>query len=254
MAGHNKWSKVKHVKGAADAKKGKLFTKIAKEIIVASRIAGGDPATNPRLRAAVQTARENSMPKDNIERAIKKGTGELQAEVLEECLYEGYGPGGVAVLVEATTDNKNRTVSDLRRIFKSGGGNLGESGSVMWMFDKCGQLLFDGEKNKEETIMEVALEAGATDISGAGEVIEVVTDSTEVYKVKEGFDKVGIHPTSSGFAYVPKNTTKVDDSEVAEKLLRMLQELDEHDDVSKVHSNFDMDDELLTKIQATLAS
>ncbi|MFM8315195.1 MAG: YebC/PmpR family DNA-binding transcriptional regulator, partial [Deltaproteobacteria bacterium] len=161
MAGHNKWSKVKNIKGAVDAKRSKIFTKITKEIMVASRIGGGNPDTNARLRLAVQSAREASMPKDNIERAIKKGTGELGGDAIEEVTYEGYGPGGVAILVETTSDNKNRTVADLRSLFKSGGGNMGESGSVSWMFDRVGQLVFEPNTFSEEKIMDVALEVGA---------------------------------------------------------------------------------------------
>lgn len=248
MAGHNKWSKVKHVKGAVDAKRGKLFTKIIKELTIAARMGGGSPDGNPRLRAAVLAAKAASMPKENIERAIKRGTGELQdGSSIEEVTYEGYAPGGIAVLVETTTDNKNRTVSELRNLFKAGGGNLGESGSVNYLFDRLGQLLFDANKYSEDTITEVALEAGAQDVSSGDGLIEVTTSIGEVYKVKEVFERVGMHPTSAGLAWIPKSTIKVEDKDTAKKLLSLLETLEDHDDVQKVHANFDMDDQLLAQ-------
>lgn len=240
MAGHNKWSKVKRIKGPLDAKRGKLFTKLIKEITVAAKLGGGSPDHNPRLRQAIQLAKDASMPKDNIERAIKKGTGELAGESLEETLYEGYGPGGVAVLVEATTDNRNRTVNDLRLLFRSGGGNLAESGSVAWMFERRGQLVFDKAKHKEDTLMEVALEAGAEDVEAQDDSVEVLTAPADVYKVKERFDRVGMHPISVGFAYVPKNTVAVAERPTAEKLVSFLEALEDHDDVTHVHANVTM--------------
>ncbi len=248
MSGHNKWSKIKNVKSAVDAKKGKLFTKLIKEIMVSSRMGGGNPDGNPRLRQAILAAKSASMPRDNIERAIKKGTGELQGESIEDVTYEGYGPGGVALLMECTTDNKNRTVSELRNILKSGGGHLAEGGSVAWMFTQRGQLLFDLTKYPEEKIMEVALEVGAEDISDGNGTLEVLTGTTEIYRVKEAFDRVGIHPTSSGLDYLPKSMIKVEDKEIAERLIKLLELLDDHDDVQKVHSNFDMDDNLLNEV------
>jgi YebC/PmpR family DNA-binding regulatory protein len=250
MAGHNKWSKVKNIKGAVDAKRSKVFTKITKEIMVASRIGGGNPDTNARLRLAIQAAREASMPKDNIERAIKKGTGELGGEAIEEVTYEGYGPGGVAILVETTSDNKNRTVADLRSLFKSGGGNMGESGSVSWMFDRVGQLIFEPKTFSEDKIMEVALEAGAQDVTTQADgTIEVLTSTSDLYQVKDAFDKVSMAPANSGFAYIPKTSVPVD-KEKAEELLELLENLEDHDDVQKVHANFDIDDKILAELTA----
>jgi YebC/PmpR family DNA-binding regulatory protein len=248
MAGHNKWSKVKNIKGAIDAKRSKIFTKITKEIMVAARIGGGNPDTNARLRLAVQTAREASVPKDNIERAIKKGTGELAGEAIEEVTYEGYGPGGVAILVETTSDNKNRTVADLRNLFKSGGGSMGESGSVSWMFDRVGQLVFEPKTFSEDKIMEMALEAGAQDITTQSDgTIEVLTSTTDLYKVRDNFDKAQMVPASAGFAYVPKTSVPVD-KEKASQLLELLESLEDHDDVQKVHANFDIDDKILAEL------
>jgi len=248
MSGHNKWSKVKRIKGPLDAKRGKLYTKIVKEIIISARLGGGQIEGNPRLRQAVQIARDASMPKDNIDRAIKKGSGELQGEALEEIMYEGYGPGGVAVLVETTSDNKNRTVSDLRNLFKSWGGNLGEAGGVAWLFTHYGSLLFDKAKYGEDTLMEVALDAGAQDVSTHDDNVEVFTTPSDVYKVKEGFEKVGMHPTHVGFSYVAKTSVPVESKETAEKLLKLLEEVEDHDDVQRVHANFEMDDKLFAEL------
>lgn len=248
MSGHNKWSKVKNIKGPADAKRGKLFTKITKEIIVAAKTGGGNPDGNPRLRTAVTAARSHSMPKDNIERAIKKGLGTLEGETIEEALYEGYGPGGVAVLVEATTDNRNRTVSDLRNVFKSNGGNMAESGSVAWMFSPCGQLVFEKEKYPEDRVMEVALEASAEDVSSTGDAVEVTTSVNDVYRVKDVFERVGMHPSSAGLGYNAKTLVPIESKEVGERLIQLLQELEDHDDVQKVHSNFSMDEKLFSEL------
>ncbi|NBX93165.1 MAG: YebC/PmpR family DNA-binding transcriptional regulator [Proteobacteria bacterium] len=248
MAGHNKWSKVKNIKGAIDAKRSKVFTKITKEIMVSARLGGGNPDTNARLRLAIQSARDVSMPKDNIERAIKKGTGELAGDTIEEVTYEGYGPGGVAILVETTSDNKNRTVADLRNLFKSGGGNMGESGSVSWMFDRVGQLVFEPQTFSEDKIMEIALEAGAQDVNTQSDgTIEVVTAVGDLYKVKDSFDKAQMLPVNTGFAYVPKTSVPVE-KEKASELLELLESLEDHDDVQKVHANFDIDDKILAEL------
>jgi YebC/PmpR family DNA-binding regulatory protein len=247
MSGHNRWSKVKRIKGPADAKRGKLFTKLLKEIMVAARVGGGNPDGNPRLRQAIQLAKDASMPKDNIERAVKKGTGELEGDEVEELVYEGYGPGGVAVLVEAQTDNKNRTVNDLRQMFKASGGNLGEPGSVAWMFDQVGQIIFEKEKYPEDKVMEVALEVGAKDVAEAGDTVDVFTEKDQIFKVKEGFERVGMHPVSAGFGFIPKSTVPID-GESAEKLLAFLDEVEDHDDVQKVHANFQMSDDLFAKL------
>lgn len=250
MAGHSKWSNIKRRKGAADAQRGKIFTKLGKEIIVAARMGGGDIEGNARLRAAVLAARAQSMPKDNIERAIKKGTGELEGVMIEEITYEGYGPGGVAIVVETATDNKNRMVADLRNIFKSSGGNLGETGSVAFQFNYQGQLLFDKSKFTEDQIMEVALEAGADDISEEDESIQVLMPPTSVFQVREVFEKAEMVPESSGFTYVPSVKVPVT-REHAEKLLKLFEKLDDHDDVQRVHSNFEMDEKLFEELQAS---
>lgn len=247
MSGHNRWSKVKNVKGPADAKKGKLYTKLIKEITVAARMGGGNPDGNARLRTAIQIAKDGSMPKENIERAIKKGTGELEGEQIEEIVYEGYGPGGVAVIIETQTDNKNRTVSDLRTLFRSNGGHLADIGAVSWMFDKCGHMLFDKSKYSEETVMEVALQAGARDVVALDENVEVITGTTEVFPVKEAFERVGMHPVETGFNYVPKSTVPVD-KDAGQKLLKLLEEIEDHDDVQKVHSNFEMDEKTFAEL------
>jgi YebC/PmpR family DNA-binding regulatory protein len=189
------------------------------------------------------------MPKENIERAIKTGTGELQdGAAIEETLYEGYGPGGVAVLVETTSDNRNRTVSDLRNLFKSHGGNLGEAGSVSWMFSRFGQLVFDKTKHPEDKVMEVALEAGAQDVSSGDEAVEVLTDANDVYHVRERFERVGMHPTAAGFSYVPKTSVPVDQKTDAERLLKLLEAVEDHDDVQRVHANFEMNDKLFAEL------
>jgi YebC/PmpR family DNA-binding regulatory protein len=249
MSGHNKWSKVKRIKGPLDAKRGKLFTKLIKEITVAARTGGGNIEGNPRLRHAINAAKSNSMPKDNIERAIKKGTGELEGEVIEEITYEGYGPGGVAILVETTTDNKNRTVNDLRTLFKSYGGSLGESGSVAWMFNRYGQLIFESKKYPEDTIMEVALEAGAQDVSTDSEGgSEVLTEVADLYKVRESFEKLGMTPFSSTFSYVAKSTVPVD-KVTAQTLLELVEAIEDHDDVQHVHSNADIDEKILAELE-----
>lgn len=250
MSGHNKWSKVKRIKGPLDAKRGKLFTKIIKEITVAARLGGGNPDGNPRLRTAIQTAKDNSMPKDNIERAVKKGTGELEGAAIEETTYEGYGPHGVAILVETASDNRNRTVNDLRQLFKTAGGNLGEEGSVAWMFTHYGHLLFDRTKNPEDKVMEVALEAGAQDVAPSGDAVEVLTGAHDVYKVKESFERVGMHPTEAGFTYVPKTTVPIANKTEAEKLLQFLETIEEHDDVQRVHANFEIEEKIFAELGA----
>ena len=247
MSGHNRWSKVKNVKGAIDAKRGKVFTKITREIIVAARDGGGSPDSNARLRQAILTARQVSMPKENIERAVKKGTGELQGEIIEEISYEGYGPAGVAIIVETTTDNKNRTVSDLRNLFKSHGGNLGEPGSVAWMFSPCGQLIFDQGTYPEDKVMEVALESGASDVISQNGAVEVITEVNEVDHVRDKFEKVGMHPVSSGRGYQAKSTIKVEKAD-AEKVLSFMEAVEDYEDVQKLHSNFVMDNEVFAEL------
>jgi YebC/PmpR family DNA-binding regulatory protein len=238
MAGHNKWSKIKRLKEVLDSKKGKVFTKLLKEITVAARIGGGSPDTNARLRQAIVAARQASVPRDNIERAVKKGTGEVEADAIEETLYEGYGPGGVAILVEGATDNRNRTVADLRNIFRSAGGSLAEAGSVAWMFDRVGQIFLDKAKYPEDIVTDLALEAGAQDVTTHGDIVEVITGPTDLFQVKEVFDKKGVEAISSGFAYVAKNPMSID-QDISEKFQKLVDDLEDHDDVQRTHANTD---------------
>ncbi len=245
MSGHSKWSTIKRKKGANDAKRGKIFTKLIKEITVAARMGGGDINGNPRLRTAVTAAKAENMPKDNIERAIKKGTGELEGAVYEEILYEGYGPGGVAVLVETMTDNKNRTVADVRHYFAKSGGNLGESGCVGWMFDKKGRIVVDRSRVDEDELMELAIEAGAEDVVEEEDVFQVITAVEDFSEVVEGLEKGGIAIAEAAIVMIPKNTVDVTSEKTARSLLKLLENLEDHEDVQKVHANFDIPDELM---------
>jgi YebC/PmpR family DNA-binding regulatory protein len=246
MSGHSKWSTIKHKKAAKDAKRGKIFTKLIKEITVAARMGGGDINANPRLRTAVLTARSNSMPSENIERAIKKGTGELEGVTYEEIQYEGYGPGGVAIIAQVLTDNKNRTVSEIRRMFTKHGGNMGETGCVGWMFDKKGILTVDKSQVDEDRLMDIALDAGAEDVRDEGEVFEVVTQPEDFERVKERLDQEKIAIASGQVSLVPKNTVDVDAKNV-EQVLKLSEELEDHDDVQNVAANFNIPDELMDK-------
>ncbi|MHB8809691.1 MAG: YebC/PmpR family DNA-binding transcriptional regulator [Desulfobulbaceae bacterium] len=248
MSGHSKWSTIKRKKGAIDAKRGKIFTKLIKEITVAARMGGGDIDANPRLRTAVLAAKTENMPKDNIERAIKKGTGGLEGVSYEEILYEGYGPGGVAVLVETMTDNKNRTVADVRHFFSKSGGNLGESGCVGWMFDKKGVITVDKGAITEEQLMEQALEAGAQDVVEEDTTFQVITAPEDLNMVAEGLSKASVAYQEAAISMVPKNTVEVTEEKTARSLLKLLENLEDHDDVQKVHANFDIADELMELI------
>ena len=248
MSGHSKWSTIKRKKGAADAKRGKIFTKLIKEIMVAARMGGGDIDGNPRLRSAVNAAKSENMPKDNIDRAIKKGTGDVDGVVYDEILYEGYGPGGVAVLVETMTDNKNRTVADVRHFFAKNNGNLGESGCVAWMFDQRGVISVDAEGVDEEKLMELALEAGAEDVVADEESFEIHTAPEDFNAVVEQLEQGGIKMNEANISMVPKNTIEVTEEKVASNLLRLLESLEDHDDVQKVHANFDVPEELMEKL------
>ncbi len=239
MSGHSKWATIKHAKGAADAKRGQLFTKFIKEISIAAKMGGGDPATNPRLRTAVLKARAANMPKDNIERAIKKGTGELGAVSYEELLYEGYGPGGVAVLVEVLTDNKNRTAASVRNIFTKSGGNLGATGSVAYMFNRKGIIEYDAEKINEETIMDAAVEAGAEDIISEDGVITVTTDPNDFASVLEALQAKGFESISAAVSMVPDTYVALD-TETTQKALKMIDRLEEDEDVQTVSSNIEI--------------
>jgi YebC/PmpR family DNA-binding regulatory protein len=246
MSGHNKWSTIKHKKGAADAKRGKIFTKLIKEISVSAKIGGGDPAGNPRLRTAIDKAKAENMPKDNIERAIKKGTGGMEGVVYEETTYEGYGPGGAAVLVEVMTDNRNRTVSDVRSIFTKCNGNMGEAGCVSWMFDQKGLLVFPKSVDFDN-LFEAALEAGADDVTDEGEQIEVVTDPTNFIEVRDALEKAGFKPDSAEVTMIPQTMVKLEGKQ-AESMLKLMDRLEDNDDVQNVYANFDISEEEMEKM------
>lgn len=243
MSGHSKWSSIKHKKAATDAKRGKIFTKVIKEITVAARMGGGDLETNPRLRSAVQAAKSENMPKDNIERAIKKGTGELEGVNYEEIIYEGYGPGGAAVLVESLTDNKNRTVADIRSIFGKNGGNLGENGCVAWMFDKKGYIAIERSAADEDSLMETALEAGAEDIKEDNDNYEVISEPGDFEAIKEAIDQASIPYIDAEVTMLPQNTTNLTGKE-AEQMVRLMEMLEDCDDVQKVYTNADIPEEM----------
>jgi len=253
MSGHSKWSTIKRKKGATDAKRGKIFTKLAKEIIVAARLGGGDINMNPRLRAAVADARTENMPKDNIERAIKKGTGELEGQSYEEVIYEGYGTGGVAVLVESVTDNKNRTVSDIRYIFSKNGGNMGENGCVAWLFDKKGLITVDKKAVNEEKLMDIALEAGAEDVREQEEEYEVVTPASDFEAVKKALDDQKVPYLAAEITMLPKTTVQIEDEKQAQQVLRLMEALEDYDDVQHAYANFDIPDAILASGISKLA-
>jgi YebC/PmpR family DNA-binding regulatory protein len=246
MSGHNKWSTIKHKKGAADAKRGKVFTKIIKEISVAAKLGGGDPAANPRLRTAIDKAKAENMPKDNIERAIKKGTGEMEGVVYEEIVYEGYGPGGVAVLVDCMTDNRNRTVSDVRSIFTKCNGNMGETGCVGWMFDKKGLLVFPRSVDFD-ALLEAAIEAGADDVADEEEQYEVTTDPSSFVDVREALEKAGFVPENAEVTMIPQTMIKLEGKN-AENMLKLMDRLEDNDDVQNVYANFDISSEEMEKL------
>jgi YebC/PmpR family DNA-binding regulatory protein len=246
MSGHSKWSTIKHKKAARDAKRGKLFTKLIKEITVAARMGGGDVNSNPRLRTAVTTARAQSMPGENIDRAIKKGTGELEGVTYEEIQYEGYGPGGAAIIAQVLTDNKNRTVSEIRRLFTKHGGNMGETGCVSWMFDKKGLITVEKSQIAEDRLMDVVLDAGAEDVRDEDEIFEVVTQPEDFAGVKERLDQEKIAVSSAQVTLVPKSTVDVDAKNV-EQILKLTEELEDHDDVQNVSANFNIPAELMEK-------
>jgi len=244
MSGHSKWSTIKHKKGAADAKRGKIFTKLIKEITVAARMGGGDVDANPRLRTAIQAAKSENMPKDNIERAIKKGTGELEGVNYEEMSYEGYGPGGAAVLVESLTDNKNRTVAEVRHIFSKLGGSLGENGCVAWMFDLKGYIAVTRDLVDEDQLMEAALEAGAEDVREDEGVFEVITAPADFEAVKTALETAKIPFTVAEVTMLPQNTTNLAGKE-AEQMVRLMEMLEDCDDVQKVYTNADIPEEVI---------
>ena len=242
MSGHSKWSTIKRKKGAADAKRGKIFTKLIKEITIAAREGGGDPSANPRLRLAVDNAKASNMPADNIDRAIKKATGELEGVTYHELTYEGYGPGGVAILVEAATDNKNRTVAEVRHLFSKNGGNMGENGSVAWMFDKKGIITLPAQDKTEEEIMDIVLEAGAEDLQTEEEFFEIQTPLEAFETVRKALLSKNLNIENASLQWIAKNTVNVcgDDSE---KVMTLIEALEESDDVQNVYSNADFDED-----------
>lgn len=239
MAGHSKWKQIKHKKAATDAKRAQSWTKVIREITVAAKAGGGDPAGNPRLRTAIDAAKAVNMPGDNIERAIKKGTGELEGASYEEVTYEGYGPGGTAIYVEASTDNPNRTVAEVRHALSRNGGNLGASGSVAWMFDRLGQLFLDAARYEEDAAMEAALDAGAQDFARDGDDYVVSTTPHDFHAVKDALEAKGFVIASHEIAMVPRTTVRVDGGD-AQKVLKLIETLEELDDVSKVFTNLDI--------------
>jgi YebC/PmpR family DNA-binding regulatory protein len=249
MAGHSKWASIKHKKKAVDAKRGQLFTKLSRAITVAAREGGGDPEGNPSLALAIQKARDASMPKDNIERAVAKGTGaDSDAEAYETVLYEGYGPGGVAILVESLTDNRNRTGSEVRHMFTKAGGSLGEPGSVAWTFEKKGEIVVDGARYSEDDLLP-AIDAGAEDLSLDGDVWEVVTGPAELSEVREALESAGVELQSAELVMRPTTRTPVEEGQVG-SLMRLIEALEDHDDVQAVHANFDVDAEVLERVAA----
>lgn len=246
MSGHSRWAGIKHKKGAADAKRGKLFTKLIREITVAAKEGGGISEHNPRLRKAIEDSRAANMPMDNIQKAIARGTGELPGVVYEETTYEGYGPGGVAILVEVTTDNKNRTTPEIRKIFTAHGGSLGESGCVAWMFQKKGYISVEKSKFSEDKLMTMAIESGAEDFRSEDDLYEIVTAPTDFDKVKETLQAAGVPLLSAQLTRLPQNIVPVVSSQ-AEQVLHIVEELEDHDDVKEVYANFDIPKEVMEK-------
>ena len=244
MSGHSKWSSIKHKKAAVDAKRGKIFTKLIKEITIAAREAGGDPETNPRLRTAVANAKAQNMPNETIERGIQRGTGQLPGVDYEEITYEGYGPKGVAIIVEVVTDNRNRSTSDLRFILSKNGGNLGERGCVSWMFDKKGLIVVDKDKADEDELIMMALEAGAEDVKAEGDSFEVITEPQDFESVRNAVQEAEIEMDLAEVSMIPQTTVKLDGKE-ALQLLKMMEMLEEHDDVQNVYANFDIPDDVI---------
>ena len=248
MSGHSKWSTIKHKKGAADAKRGKIFTKVIKEITVAARIGGGDIDGNPRLRLAVQKAKEVNMPQENVTRAIKKGTGELEGVQYEETSYEGYGPGGVAIFMEVMTDNKNRTVGELRATLGKNGGNMGANGCVAWIFELKGLITVKTSEKGEEQLLELAIDAGADDMQTVDDYYEITTSVENFEPVRKAIEDSGIEIQSSELTRIPQNTVNVEEK-YCKSLLRLMDTLEDHDDIQKVYSNFEITDEIMATIE-----
>src|SRR5262252_6606797 len=248
MSGHSKWATIKRKKGAKDQARGKVFSKLIKEITIAARHGGGDPAGNPRLRTAIEAAKAENMPGSNIERAVKRGTGELEGVSYEEMTYEGYGPGGIAILVDIATDNRNRTAGEIRHVFSKGGGNMAEAGAVSWMFHNRGLIVVERSAVDEEKLMDLALEAGADDVNTDGaESYEIITSLAGFDKVRKALESAGIATVSAELAKVPQNTVAVSEGD-APAVLRLIDALEEHDDVQKVYANFQIADDVLTRL------
>jgi len=247
MSGHSKWATIKHKKGALDAKRGKIFTRLIKEISIAAKNGGGDPDSNPRLRGAILAAKAENMPQDNIKRAIQRGTGELPGATYEEFSLEGYGPGGVAVLLDINTDNRNRTVSEIRHVFGKNGGNMADAGAVSYMFHKKGEVIVPKSAIKEDDLMALVLDAGAEDLRDDGENWEVLSEPSAFEAVLEAVKKAGIEPTSSSVTMIPQNYIKLE-GPAASTMIRLMEAFEEHDDVQNVHSNFDIDQKLLEEV------
>jgi YebC/PmpR family DNA-binding regulatory protein len=247
MSGHSKWATIKHKKGALDAKRGKIFTRLIKEISIAAKNGGGDPDANPRLRGAILAAKSENMPQDNIKRAIQRGTGELPGATYEEFQLEGYGPGGVAILLDINTDNRNRTVSEIRHAFGKNGGNMAAAGAVAYLFHKKGDIVIPKTAAKEDDLMAIVLEAGAEDLRDDGDNWEVLTDTSVYEAVLEAVKKAGIEPVSASVAMIPQNYIKLEGSQAA-TMIRLIEAFEEHDDVQNVHANFDIDQKVLEEV------
>ena len=250
MSGHSKWATIKHKKAATDAKRGRVFTKIIREISIAARVGGADPDANPRLRTAIATAKNENMPNDNIERAIQRGAGQLEGEQYEEVMFEGYGPGGVGMLVQVVTTNRNRVVSEIRHLMSKGGGNLAEAGAVGWMFHRKGDIVVSKEKAGEDKMLSLVLDAGADDLRDDGSAWEVITPPEAFEAVRDALTKAGVTPDSAAVAWVPQNYVKLTGAP-AQQMLRLVEALEEHDDIQQVFANFDIDEK---EIQAVMAA
>jgi YebC/PmpR family DNA-binding regulatory protein len=249
MSGHSKWATIKHKKAATDARRGKIFTKLIRELTIAARVGGGDPVTNPRLRTAITAAKNENMPNDNIDRAIQRGTGQLEGESLEEVMFEGYGPGGVGVLVQVVTSNRNRIVSEIRHMFSKNGGNMAETGAVGWMFNRKGDIVVPKELADEDKMMSIVLDAGAEDLRDDGSAWEVISPPEAMDKVRDALVAANINPSSAEVSWLPQNYVKLTGAQ-AQQMLRMVEALEDHDDVQHVYANFDIDEK---ELQAAVA-
>lgn len=249
MGGHSHWSTIKRKKGAEDARRGKVFTKVIREITTAARLGGGDPSGNPRLRLVIDKAKGVNMPSENIKKAIQRGTGELPGVHFEEAVYEGYGPGGVALMIETNSDNKNRTVAEIRNLIEKNGGHMGEAGSVAWMFHRKGRIIVEKSRADEEKLMELVLEAGAEDLKTDDHVFEIISSPNDFEKVQKALEDAKIETVSAELTSIPENTVRIEEGR-AEKMLKLMELLEDHDDVQAVHANFDIPDEVMEKVAA----